>query len=589
MATKDNDTDNVVDLLKQGHFGKQDAGIPASVDSVMETMLVLTLDQLKEYDRNPRRAQNAEYDALKASLIQTGTSKVLLVVTKRPGEGLYFPAAGGNTRLRILKELWEEFGDEKYRKVNCKFVPYQDETRVLVDHLSENDNRSDYIFIDRAKGVCEIYAQLAAELEGTLSERAFIGRLLELGYPKLSQRQFGRFKYAVSLYEYIPMALDGGMNDFTVRNLRSTLEDLKSFLSAACSGDPDVIAAYDEQWKWELDRLDSAEGIDLDTLPGMIFESLAPMAMQRAPDLEPDEVTARLKYLWKEWCVDRSLSVSLRDGSVSKREKYDPTRSAGTRVYSPDELDEYSRRQGYASDDGGRPDGSDDSGGSDTAGPGFGRKSVFSGGDATGHAKGTDRSPRSGGQDPGSFSGAEYRETAPGSDSYPRLWARNLELAKTVASRFEFGDYIQTFGVGDEVGVGGTGYWIDLPDRRLEGYAVTVWWLLWDIAGVTEHVDFIPEMIRRKVTAGTLLEKNWVAVGEGQASLSRREIESFPPDRRNAELLQAFMHLVESGIPRVIDQARFFRLTGDSEYEALVEILGNVRTLEQIAREYEYG
>ena len=335
MTKKDSDKNNVVDLLQVGHFG--DAGIttPDAGDPVTETMMVLTLDQLTEYSRNPRKARNAEYDALKASFIQTGTTKTLLVVTKRPGEELYFPQAGGNTRLRILKELWEETGNEKYYRVNCKFVPWMDETRVLVDHLSENDNRSDYIFIDRAKGICEIFDQLSGEQDGPLSQRAFIEKMLELGYPKLSRIQLQRFQYAVKLYDFIPQALDGGMHIRAIVRLQETLEGLRSFLSAACSGEPEIREAFEAQWGWELDKLDSPDGIDLDALPGMIFESLAPVAMQSAPDLELEEVTTRLKYLWRDWSADKSLSVSLRQGAARKREKYSPERPGPVTRYTP--------------------------------------------------------------------------------------------------------------------------------------------------------------------------------------------------------------------------------------------------------------
>ena len=207
MANHKDDGGNVIELLTSGHFGDQGINTPDAGEPVMETMLVLTLDELVEYDRNPRHAPNAEYETLKASYLQTGASKTLLVVTRRPGEQHYFPAAGGNTRLRVLKELWEEFRDEKYYRVNCKFVPFQDDRKILIDHLSENDNRADYIFIDRARTVCEIYDDLDGEQEGTLSQRAFIQQLTELGYPKLSQTQLRRFQYAVKLYRYIPLAV----------------------------------------------------------------------------------------------------------------------------------------------------------------------------------------------------------------------------------------------------------------------------------------------------------------------------------------------------------------------------------------------
>lgn len=564
MAKKENDktdTDNVVDFLTAGHFGQQGTNTPAVGDPVTETMMVLTLDQLTEYDRNPRRALNSEYEALKASFIQTGTTKILLVVTKRPGETLWFPAAGGNTRLRILKELWEEFGNEKYYRVNCKVIPWIDETRVLVDHLSENDNRSDYIFIDRAKGVCGIYAQLAGEQEGSLSQRAFVDRMLELGYPKLSRTQFGRYQYAVRLYEYIPLALDAGMSDRAVRRLEETLDDLKSFLSAACTGDPDVIEAFDGQWCWELDRLDSAEGIDLDALPGLMFESLAPVAMQRVPDLDPEEISSRLTSMWSKWSKDKNLSVSLRQGSVTKRERNDPTRPGPV-------------RHSYFDNPGGDSDSREPGGQvSSVSTEDYGIRHFQP--DVRPGSRHTESSTRTGNQ-----GSPPTPDSGTGDSAFPeilhRLWNQNLEHARFLAGNFEFGDHVRT------LGVGGAGYWIDLPGRVLSGYAVTAWWLLWDISGIVDLPGFIPRMIELRVAEGSRLEKNWILVQEGLASLSRKEINSFPPDRRSAELLKAFKHLVESGIPRVHDQARWLRHMDDPMYDALFGILGNVRQINRM-------
>ena len=72
MAKKDSDKGNVVDLLQVGHFGDPGITTPDAGDPVTETMMVLTLDQLTEYSRNPRKARNAEYEALKASYIVSG-------------------------------------------------------------------------------------------------------------------------------------------------------------------------------------------------------------------------------------------------------------------------------------------------------------------------------------------------------------------------------------------------------------------------------------------------------------------------------------------------------------------------------------
>jgi len=36
------------------------------------------------------------------------------VLTRRPGDEKYMLASGGNTRLAILNELWQETQDERY-------------------------------------------------------------------------------------------------------------------------------------------------------------------------------------------------------------------------------------------------------------------------------------------------------------------------------------------------------------------------------------------------------------------------------------------------------------------------------------------
>lgn len=553
--------DNVVDFLKSTHFGDPGTNVPAAGDPVMETMLVLTLDQLTEYSRNPRKSPNAEYDTLKASYLKTGADKTLLVVTKRPGEELYFPAAGGNTRLRILKELWEETGDGKYFRINCKFVPWVDESQVLIDHLSENDNRSDYIFIDRAKGICELYERMESEQEGSLSQRAFISRMLDLGYPKLSRQQLLRFQYAVELYKYIPEALDGGMHLRAIDRLKELLADLRTFISNVGSGYTEIPEAFDEQWKWELDKLDSPEGIDLDALPGMIFVSLAPVVSQRAPELALDEVPARLKYLWRDWSADKSLSVSLHQDSASKREKYNPTRSGPTRHFGPEEAEKEFGDHYRAFAGGGEP-------------------AAQSGSVPVGGA--ADRSSPS----PAPGSEPPFGENAPPPSGPDHMQGRrkmleeeNIAHALSIAEAYGFGDHVHSI-------YGGiTGYWVDLPGLPLKEFAVTAWWFLWDISQIADHPEVIPAMIRHGICTGSRLERHWLVVADGRASLRIEEIKALPEDRRNPEFLKAFRHLVESGISPVSNQSRFLLHCDQAEHDALIRLVANVRKLEDMSVE----
>ena len=108
--------------------------------------------RIKAYDRNPRRGENPEYERIKASIRAEGMDQAL-VVTRRPGDPGYMLHAGGNTRLRILKELHAETGEERFRVAACVYRPWTGEADVLLAHLKENDLRGELSFLDRALGV----------------------------------------------------------------------------------------------------------------------------------------------------------------------------------------------------------------------------------------------------------------------------------------------------------------------------------------------------------------------------------------------------------------------------------------------------
>ena len=72
--------------------------------------------RIKIYERNPRRGRNPEYDRIKSSILTAGMDQPLLI-TQRPGETDYVVQAGGNTRLKILKELHKTTDDTSGRSV----------------------------------------------------------------------------------------------------------------------------------------------------------------------------------------------------------------------------------------------------------------------------------------------------------------------------------------------------------------------------------------------------------------------------------------------------------------------------------------
>jgi ParB family protein of integrating conjugative element (PFGI_1 class) len=124
--------------------------------------MLLEVTSIDSYDHNPRLFRNEKFDELLDAIKANGYIDALIVTRRRPGDR-FMLAAGSNTTLVILKHLWETTGDEKYRWVNCIFQPYEDETKLLAQHLGENLNRGDMKFWEVAKGMVSLLDMIAAE------------------------------------------------------------------------------------------------------------------------------------------------------------------------------------------------------------------------------------------------------------------------------------------------------------------------------------------------------------------------------------------------------------------------------------------
>lgn len=111
----------------------------------------IPLDEIVSFDNDPRQSPNSEYARIKASIRAQGLDQPL-VVTRRPGADHYVIAAGGNTRLKILRELLQETGESQFAQVTCVIKPWRGESEVMLAHLRENDLRGDLSFIDKARG-----------------------------------------------------------------------------------------------------------------------------------------------------------------------------------------------------------------------------------------------------------------------------------------------------------------------------------------------------------------------------------------------------------------------------------------------------
>ena len=181
----------------------------------------MSIAKIHPYDRNPRQGRNPEYDRIKASIRAKGLDQPL-VITQRPDSSDYIVHAGGNTRLLILKELYEETGEERFSRVPCLFKPWHREADVLLAHLRENDLRGDLTFIDKALAIFAIKQLLEAEPDvDELSQRGLQEALQAGGYA-LSYSLISRMGYAVQvLLPLIPRALHAGLGRPQVQKIRA--------------------------------------------------------------------------------------------------------------------------------------------------------------------------------------------------------------------------------------------------------------------------------------------------------------------------------------------------------------------------------
>ena len=198
---------------------RRDAGAGEAPGDVLE-LVTLDVARIHPYEHNPRRAPNTEYDRIKASIGADGLSQPL-VVTQRPGETDYIVHAGGNTRLRILKELFEETGDRRFATVPCAIRSWTREADVLLAHLKENDLRGDLTFLDKALAVADAKRFLEEASGESFTQAQLAEALRQCGYG-LSQGLISQMAYAVErLRPILSQALEGGIGRPQVAKIRS--------------------------------------------------------------------------------------------------------------------------------------------------------------------------------------------------------------------------------------------------------------------------------------------------------------------------------------------------------------------------------
>ncbi len=328
MGRKQSDPASLAQALKAPAFTNGDsAGAPRSLDPVSPTTLVLQLSEIDFFEHNPRRAENPEFQRLKDSIASRHGLTTPLTVTRRPGADRYIVASGGNSRLKALKELFADTGDEVFSRINCQFEPWTSDCHVLASHLIENEVRGNMTFADRARAVvqwCELYEASHPD-QAPLTQRALVERLCEAGF-EISRTSLIRLLSANDyLLAHLPQAFASGLGtkavDLLLR-LRKQAHDYWQNMSEGHEQSP--ATSFETVFAGACE----AQDCHCDDWVHELFVSALSQAIAEALDMDPKAITLDLESLGRGLAIDAGSSLAMQepdtvsdDGWIFERER----------------------------------------------------------------------------------------------------------------------------------------------------------------------------------------------------------------------------------------------------------------------------
>ena len=255
------DDDNILSFLQQDSLVST-----SNDDPISQSVLTVTLDQLQPYELNPRRSRNPSYDDIRDSIEYAGLKRAPNITRRQPGDEKYSIRDGGNTRLEILRELYDKYKKlaeneqdknksrallqkaDSFFRIKCDFIPWHSDLDALSSHMIENEARGGTKFIEKAL-VVQRYKKLfddqdkQAAIEESklindkpLSTRKLAERISKGGWI-VSFSHIAKFNYAANiLINHIPNALWAGAGEPVVKKIQSLYSAYETFWSATDQG-----------------------------------------------------------------------------------------------------------------------------------------------------------------------------------------------------------------------------------------------------------------------------------------------------------------------------------------------------------------
>ena len=178
-----------------------------------EQIIYLSPDDIDSFVDDVRMKANEKYEDIKESVKSVGI-ETPIPIAKHPKTHRWMVFGGGNTRLKVAKEL-------KLKQVPCRELLWSNKLDALMKHLKENDLRNGYTFFERCLGAQKIINRLKNGKQ-EMSLAKFIEYMREAGYPASSATKlYVVYSFVVKIKDIIPKALGAGLGQNAVGELNS--------------------------------------------------------------------------------------------------------------------------------------------------------------------------------------------------------------------------------------------------------------------------------------------------------------------------------------------------------------------------------
>ncbi len=269
---------------------------PTLAPSTDSPVVWVHVDEVETYEKNPRHESN-EADADIRHSISTNGVEGTILVTRIPGRSRYVCAKGANTRLRIIKELWQETRNPKFEKILVQIVMWKGHAAAITDHIIENTVRGDMSFWDKAKACLSIRDELTAE-RGTVPSTHELEALIQQMGLNIDRPTISRYLHTAEHFKPI-------RGHCTQISVKALIPATNALLRLALKWELSEAQAWEEMHE-ALERF--AEGME----DGQRFDAQA--------CIEALELAMAVRLQLTQYQLSFALSAMERDGNASKED-----------------------------------------------------------------------------------------------------------------------------------------------------------------------------------------------------------------------------------------------------------------------------